>query len=121
MRPDRHRLAGLRVAGALGRVSSRILSDDYTGSPRYSTIQMVAHWAAAFFCVVEFVTSRGIQRTHLGRPFGIKPPLLDTILGWLHQWVGWTLLMLALALLADRVVRGAPPLPRGMRWWQCLL
>lgn len=54
----------------------------------------------------------------MGGPFGIKPAPLDLFLHKVHAWGGWTILMLAIVLLAARFVRGAPALPPGMSAWQ---
>jgi cytochrome b561 len=51
-------------------------------------------------------------------PFGIKPAPLDLFLHKVHAWSGWTILALAIILLAVRLVRGAPALPYGMSAWQ---
>lgn len=54
----------------------------------------------------------------MGGPFGIKPAPLDLFLHKVHAWSGWTILMLAILLLAVRLVWGAPALPHGMSAWQ---
>jgi cytochrome b561 len=87
-------------------------------APRYSFMQKAAHWVLLGLCISQFPTAYAIQRTHMAGPFGIKPAPLDLFLHKVHAWSGWTILALAIALLAVRLVRGAPALPHGMSAWQ---
>jgi cytochrome b561 len=84
----------------------------------YSVLQKSSHWAIAVLCVLEFPTAVGIQRSHLGHVFGIKTPVTDMLRAAAHEWGGWLILALVIALLVSRVLRGAPSLPHGMRLWQ---
>ena len=87
-------------------------------APRYSFMQKAAHWVLLGLCISQFPTAYAIQRTHMAGPFGIKPAPLDLFLHKVHAWSGWTILMLAIILLAIRLVRGAPALPHGLSVWQ---
>lgn len=84
----------------------------------YSLMQKAAHWAILALCVVQFPTASAIQRTHVVNPFGIKPSQLDLLFHKIHAWSGWTILLLAIALLALRVFHGVPKLPSAMSVWQ---
>ena len=86
----------------------------------YSILQKSCHWTIAFFCVLEFPTAVGIQRSHLGHVFGIKPTALDQFRAIAHQWSGWLILALAVVLLTSHLLQGAPSLPSGMSFWQRL-
>ncbi|MFA6264233.1 MAG: cytochrome b/b6 domain-containing protein [Pseudolabrys sp.] len=89
-----------------------------SSAPRYSFMQKAAHWVLLGLCISQFPTAYAIQRTHMAGPFGIVPTPLDLFLHNVHAWSGWTILLLAIFLLAARMVRGAPELPSGMSAWQ---
>jgi cytochrome b561 len=84
----------------------------------YSILQKTCHWTIALLCVAEFPTAEGIRRSHMGHVFGIKAPAIDLFRAAAHEWGGWTILVLVLLLLTDRVLRGAPSLPDSMKPWQ---
>ena len=85
---------------------------------QYSVLQKSCHWAIALLCVLEFPTAVGIHRSHMGRVFGIKAPMVDLLRAGAHEWSGWLILALVVVLLVNRILRGAPSLPAGMRLWQ---
>lgn len=88
---------------------------------RYTRLQMASHWGLALLCVLEFPTAAGIERAHLGHPFGIKPSSFDVFLAGFHEWAGWIIIVLTVTLLLARILQGAPKLPAGMSFWQRLL
>jgi len=87
----------------------------------YSSFQKASHWMLALLCFFEFPTAVGLQRSHLGHPFGIKASTWDRFLAGSHEWAGWLILILGTFLFVSRFFHGAPPLPSGMRLWQRLL
>lgn len=84
----------------------------------YSLYQKAAHWLVAVLCLSQFPTAWAIQRTHIAHVFGLRPAPFDLFLHKAHAWSGWTILMLAILLVALRILRGAPDLPAGMSGWQ---
>ena len=54
----------------------------------------------------------------MGHMFGIKPREMDLLLAAVHEWSGWLILILVMALLVSRTLHGAPSLPDGMYFWQ---
>lgn len=87
-------------------------------APNYSPVQKAAHWLIVLLCISQFPTAWAIQRTHIGHAFGLTPAPFDMFLHKVHAWSGWTILLLAMVLLALRIWRGAPPLPRDTKSWQ---
>jgi len=87
-------------------------------SPQYSALQKVAHWLLLGLCITQFPTAYAIHRTHEASHRGDVPAPFDMFLHQVHAWSGWTILLLATALLAARFVHGAPKLPDGMTAWQ---
>jgi cytochrome b561 len=87
-------------------------------APSYSSLQKAAHWLLLGLCVSQFPTAYAIHRTHEADHHGSTPAPFDMFLHQVHAWSGWTILMLAIALLAIRVTRGAPAPPHGMSPWQ---
>ena len=88
---------------------------------QYSPMQKAAHWLIVLLCLSQFPTAWAIQRTHIAHPFGLRPEPLDLFLHKVHAWSGWTILLLAMVLVALRAVRGASELPHGTKIWQrCL-
>lgn len=85
---------------------------------QYSPAQKAAHWLILLLCLSQFPTAWAIQRTHVAHRFGLPPDSLDLVLHKVHAWSGWTILALAMLLVALRAVRGAPELPHGMATWQ---
>lgn len=88
---------------------------------QYSPMQKAAHWLIVLLCLSQFPTAWAIQRTHIAHPFGLRPEPLDLFLHKVHAWSGWTILLLAMALVALRAVRGVPELPHGTTTWQRFL
>ena len=84
----------------------------------YSLAQKAAHWLVLGLCILQFPTATAIQRTHTVNPFGLKPAPLDLLFHKVHAWSGWTILLLAIVLLALHLFRGAPRLPQAMSAWQ---
>lgn len=84
----------------------------------YSPIQKLAHWLIVLFCLSQFPTAWAIQRTHVAQHFGFQPGSSDLLLHKIHAWSGWTILFLAITLVALRTLRGAPELPAGITTWQ---
>jgi cytochrome b561 len=84
----------------------------------YSPVQKIAHWLIVALSLSQFPTAWAIQRTHVGHPFGIRPSQVDLFLHKIHAWSGWTILLLAMILVACRVARGVPPLPHETPIWQ---
>lgn len=87
-------------------------------APQYCPMQKAAHWLIVLLCLSQFPTAWAIQRSHIAHRFGFSPQPLDLFLHKIHAWSGWTILLLAMALVALRAVRGAPELPHGMSTWQ---
>jgi cytochrome b561 len=86
-------------------------------APDYSFVQKAAHWLILGLCILQVPTAAAIQRTHTVN-FGLKPAPFDVLLHKVHAVSGWTILLLAMVLLALRLFRGAPRLPPAMAAWQ---
>ena len=76
----------------------------------YSPAQKALHWATALLIVT--LVPVGLTMTRLG-----DHPVAGTLYE-LHKSVGLTVFGLALARVAVRLVRGAPPLVPGLPLWQ---
>lgn len=88
---------------------------------KYSVSQKAAHWMILALCIVQFPTASAIQRTHAAHPFGVGPSPQDLFLHKVHMWSGWAILLLAMFLLGQRLLRRTPELPDGTPAWQRLL
>lgn len=74
---------------------------------RFPLAQRFMHWTVLVLCLVQVPTAWAIQRTHMAHLF-MKPRPFDLFLHQVHAWSGWTILVLALAQLALRVLHKRP-------------
>lgn len=86
----------------------------------YSPFQKFSHWTIAVLCVIEFATAEGIRKSHIGHAFGVKAPFWIQLRGAVHEWGGWLVLGLAIALVVSKIRQGTPALPADMPLWQRL-
>lgn len=71
------------------------------------------HWTVLVLCLVQVPTARMIQRTHVTHIF-MKPRPFDLFLHQVQAWSGRTILLLALAQLALRVICKRPAPIEGL-------
>lgn len=91
-----------------------------TLSQKYSTAQMLLHWATVLLLVSQWWTSRAILRTHEMHGLIHKIDPFDLVLHKLHIYGGVVLLALVGTRLALRWRFGVPPLPSAVPAWSVI-
>lgn len=79
----------------------------------FSRQQIILHWTTVGLVAFNLLVEDGIKAAQRAYRDGIDPAFWDGWMGTFHAWIGISILIIALARLALRLVRGVPAPPPG--------
>jgi cytochrome b561 len=79
----------------------------------YTSAQILLHWVIAVLVVFQLIFGENIVPAYKAMRRGTEALPFDLSRADIHIYVGFTILVLAVARLAIRLIHGAPPAPAG--------